>query len=855
MKNYILLLFAFICMQSTYAIIDIDPDPVTGNGTVVNGPSTPPPNCVGSQPAGNTCQQSSYICDLNGYCGNTSPNYTADYWTQLEETFVGSIENNSFITFTAGAATVSFNLWVYSCTINQGIQFMVFTANDCAGTVVNQLSWSPGLVPTTSQIVTINGLTAGQDYYIMVDGYNGDVCNYAITTNTSSNILVPPTIASSATTICLGEQITLTATGGNGVYNWIEGNGIAANTIGPNITITPPTAGTFTYSTQSAQGNPNCLEQGQGEITVTVENCGCSITSTASQTTFCQESSSPFSIEAIMTEVGTISWTGPAGFTATGALVNNITPPTTPGAYQYIGTGQTEVGACTTIVNITVNPTPAGIIAAPQTITCTRTTIPLTITTTNTATITWSNQGQTIGNGNTINVTDPGTYSAELTSEFGCQLTMTQITISDTVSPIFNINNPETITCINTQSTIQALNPAQVYNYNWTGPNIIGADNNSQVTAGSIGPYTVTATNPINGCLTTRTATVINDLTTPIIVGPQTTSLNCGQPNISVTLTLTPANSTINWTGPNTFTANQRTITIVDAGNFQAEVTHPETGCTATHQVFVTSDFINPVSFFNADILEECTPFTSTLNAQAQNNNYIYSWLINGSLHPTTGPTVAVDIANDNCATIELTVLNRLNGCISTTSIPNYICGLITPTAGINATPPYLMSFDNPIVSLTSTSINNTGHHWILPGGFTNQREQIAYDFSIHNTGQWFTIVANNNNRCFDTTSYFLEYHEDVLLFIPNAFTPDGDSKNNDFKAIISGDFDDQSFNFYIFNRWGEMIWESHDHSVGWNGNYNGTLVQSGVYTWTLDFKRKVNDERKTLSGSVTVLK
>jgi hypothetical protein len=75
------------------------------------GPNTPPPTCLNSQPAGNTCETATPICDLNGYCGSTAATYTADNmdWCEMTETFCGlSIENNSFLTFVASESTIAF---------------------------------------------------------------------------------------------------------------------------------------------------------------------------------------------------------------------------------------------------------------------------------------------------------------------------------------------------------------------------------------------------------------------------------------------------------------------------------------------------------------------------------------------------------------------------------------------------------------------------------------------------------------------------------------------------------------------------------------------------------------------------
>ena len=853
MRKLLFIAFTFLCIHASFAIITTDP--VTGNGTVVNGPNTPPPNCAGSQPAGNTCQESTYICDLNGYCGNTSAAYTVNTWTELTNTFVGSIENNSFVSFTAGASTVSFTIWVYNCTYNEGIQLMIFSANNCQGTVVNQLSWNPGNVPASSQIVTVNGLTAGQNYYIMIDGFNGDVCSYAIATNQNSNILVPPTITASATTLCPGEPVTLTASGGNGVYNWIAGNGLPANSNGTSVTFTPPGPGTYTYSTLSAQGNPNCTEEGQGEITIVVESCGCTVTANADQTEFCEENLSPINLTAELDMVGTISWTGPNGFTSNQDNPTNVSLPTAPGTYQYTATGIANGIECVANVDITIHPTPAGTIANAPTLTCANPTAQVTVNGTNATQINWNLNGTSVGTNFTQTIDQPGNYVIELTSAQGCTSTFEQAIAIDDTPPAFTLSTPEVLTCLILETDITVNNPQATYTYAWTGPSILNGTNTNSITVGAIGNYQVVATNPVNGCTSTQSSTVTNNLSAPEITIGQTPQINCAQPSITIATQLVPANSFVQWSGPNGYTANTQNATVSEGGAFIIEATHPLTGCTSEQQAFITTNFTMPSSLFTADILSECTPFTSTLTAQAFNEAYTYAWYVNGQIMQSTGPQLQVSLTDNSCQTIELIVQNSTNGCVSNTQFTDYICGIMTPIAGITATPPYLMGYDDPMVNFSCASQHCTGHYWILPNETQDNSEILSYDFSNHQTGQLFTIIAHNNNQCFDTIQYFLAINNDVYLYVPNTFTPDGDARNNDFQAIITGDFDPQTFNMYIYNRWGEMVWESHDHSIAWDGTYNGKLVPDGSYTWSIDFKRFINDEKKSYTGNITLLR
>ncbi|HLW38767.1 MAG TPA: hypothetical protein VKX31_00155, partial [Brumimicrobium sp.] len=150
-----------------------------GSGTLVDPPAGLP-DCALEPPPGQTACNATPICNLNGYCGTTSSSYTADYWSQLNSGFCGSIENNAFLTFTAESSTISFDAYVYNCTDTEGIQIYIFKANGtCSGGSVQSLVCVNHMyAQDTPYDVTATGLTPGDVYYIMIDGYAGDVCDY-----------------------------------------------------------------------------------------------------------------------------------------------------------------------------------------------------------------------------------------------------------------------------------------------------------------------------------------------------------------------------------------------------------------------------------------------------------------------------------------------------------------------------------------------------------------------------------------------------------------------------------------------------------------------------------------------------
>ena len=91
---------------------------------------------------------------------------------------------------------------------------------------------------------------------------------------------------------------------------------------------------------------------------------------------------------------------------------------------------------------------------------------------------------------------------------------------------------------------------------------------------------------------------------------------------------------------------------------------------------------------------------------------------------------------------------------------------------------------------------------------------------------------------------------------MPNAFTPDGNDINNIFLPVFTSGFDVYDYHFTMFDRWGEVLFESYNAASGWNGTYGSQgLVEDGVYIWQIEFGETMSDKRHTYRGHVTVLK
>lgn len=178
------------------------------------------------------------------------------------------------------------------------------------------------------------------------------------------------------------------------------------------------------------------------------------------------------------------------------------------------------------------------------------------------------------------------------------------------------------------------------------------------------------------------------------------------------------------------------------------------------------------------------------------------------------------------------------------------------PVANFIATPVSVFT-DDTEVSFTNTSLNSTHYAWNFgDGSLENFLENPIHELPAVAGTYGVKLRAMNDLGCADSVTILVYVKENVLFYIPNSFTPDGDVFNETFKPVFVAGYDPYDFHLKIYNRYGEIVFESYDASAGWDGTYGAKgLVIQGVYTWLIEFKELNTDRRQQHSGHITVLK
>ena len=145
-------------------------------------------------------------------------------------------------------------------------------------------------------------------------------------------------------------------------------------------------------------------------------------------------------------------------------------------------------------------------------------------------------------------------------------------------------------------------------------------------------------------------------------------------------------------------------------------------------------------------------------------------------------------------------------------------------------------------------TINNLGEAYI---------DDPFYSFPDQLPDIYFNkLEVTNEFGCTDQITKMLVVEEDLTLYVPNSFSPNGDGKNDEF-FIKSRELDPVFYNISIYDRWGTLVYESNDINGRWNGSVNNGeyYAQPGVFVYNIVYKISESTEKVEIRGSITLLR
>jgi gliding motility-associated-like protein len=294
---------------------------------------------------------------------------------------------------------------------------------------------------------------------------------------------------------------------------------------------------------------------------------------------------------------------------------------------------------------------------------------------------------------------------------------------------------------------------------------------------------------------------------------------------------------------------------LLTGGDYQFEYTTDPMGpCGSTTNIITVTVKENPVINFHATVVEGCTPLaTQLVNDTDFDLATDCEWVFGDGTTSTNCAGLNLNLTEVGCYGATLTMTN--DGCSASLTIGDIICVRPLPIANFDYSPTTIYS-DNPLVTFTNFSEGYVNSFWDFEDGYISGDDSPEHLFdpnfaTNYTVGLWVT----NEYGCIDSTFRQIVINDEPLFYVPNAFTPDSDDKNPVFKPIMTAGYDPYDYHLSIYNRWGEVVFESFDAFYGWDGSYGGNIVQSGVYVWTIEFGDQLTDKNYQYRGHVTVLK
>jgi gliding motility-associated-like protein len=426
-------------------------------------------------------------------------------------------------------------------------------------------------------------------------------------------------------------------------------------------------------------------------------------------------------------------------------------------------------------------------------------------------------------------------YTVYVRSQEGCVLTATNTSIAQPTQLSVQTTPSPLTSCIaaNGSVTANVTGGTPGYTYNWT-PNLGSGAMISNLTAGS---YALQVTDQ-NGCQATSTAIVTANNTPQLTVASSSNVTCSGLNNGSATLQTTGGTApyTYNWVPASI--GNTNNPTNLSPGNYTATVTDAGS-CTSTVSFSITAP--TPLVITETITTPPCGSSTGAISLAVTggSGNYNYTWN-----PPTLSGNTATNLSGGNYS---VTVTDG-NGCFVT---ENYA---ITPSGNLGlAVSPTSFSFNiGDTFSLAASTVVTNGVVISWAPNQTLSCDDCNTPLAYPTSDQTYVVYATSPDGCVDSivvlASVIIPCTE---IFVPTIFSPNGDG-NNDVIGVFGNCI--QELDFVIFNRWGQVVFQTTTQGETWDGYLQGKMAINDTYVYRLSIVDPTGKKINT-SGNITLIR
>ncbi|MBV6406103.1 MAG: hypothetical protein GFGODING_02888 [Flavobacteriales bacterium] len=253
------------------------------------------------------------------------------------------------------------------------------------------------------------------------------------------------------------------------------------------------------------------------------------------------------------------------------------------------------------------------------------------------------------------------------------------------------------------------------------------------------------------------------------------------------------------------------------------------------------------------DMSDGCTPALVNLSTDHQ-GAATYLWDLGNGTTADSAMVQGVVYDVPGTYTITLTV-DAGNGCTATVVLQDAVTVYERPEAAFTMMPTAVSTLD-PSVYFNNTSTGAVSYLWDFGGLGSSTATDPVFDFPDALEGEYLVcLIAMASPTCMDTACLPVAVSPELVVNVPNAFTPDGDLVNDVFRPVTVG-VDPEQYLFRITDRWGQELYSTGDPEAGWDGRSpGGEEVPVGVYIWQLEAKGSSTPARIERMGHVTLVR
>ena len=456
---------------------------------------------------------------------------------------------------------------------------------------------------------------------------------------------------------------------------------------------------------------------------------------------------------------------------------------------------------------------------------------------------TWSGQGVSSTGTFSPNTVTPNTYTITYSIGGACPDSDTQnVVVLDVpdgtiipAGPFCQDALPQTLVAASTGG-------------NWSGTGITSAANGTFGASNTpAGNYTITYTTP------GQCSQAFNQVV-QVIANLDATIASAGPfCEDAAPYTLSTASAGGVWSGTGAIAANgQISPSALEPGDYTFSYNIDNNGCLSSDNIQVTINAL-PQPSFSASATEGCSPlsvtFTNTSNPLGSN----CVWYVDGA-PAGNGNSFSEIFTGSSCSDIGIMVTDAA-GCSQSITTTDLVCAYPNPSASFTWSP--LQPMLGAPVSFENTSIGGLTYTWDINGQGASGAN-VTYTVPSGVDGEFQACLqVEGQGGCMGTQCYTVVLSSESYIFVPNSFTPDADGTNDVFAPVIAGLTSDYRYSFRVYDRWGDVIFETNDPNEVWTGNVHGGehYAQTDAYVYEITLQLRPGEVPFRKVGSIVLIR